>query len=86
LNELPFTRRLAARTIPAPDWFERYAAAHPYGTDLTASTTLSPSRGFHWRDALIGAATAGSLALLCAAAFALIRSRRHQQLVHAIEA
>jgi hypothetical protein len=87
-NELPFTGP-AARTTPTLDWFERYAAAHPYGTDLTASTstiTLAPSRSFHWRDALIGAATAGSMALLCAAALSLSRSRRRDQPLHPIEA
>ena len=85
-NELPFTR-LATRTAVVPDWFERYAAAHPYGANLAASTTTpAPSRGFRWRDALIGAAAGGTLALLCAAAFGVSRARRRHQLVHAIGA
>jgi hypothetical protein len=84
-NALPFTR-LAARTDPGPDAFERYAAAHPYGANLSATTsTLAPSRGFHWRDALIGAVAAAGLALLCAAGW-VSRSRRRNQLVHAIGA
>lgn len=32
-NQLPFTATVAHDQI-APDWFERYAAAHPYGRNL----------------------------------------------------
>jgi hypothetical protein len=85
-NELPFTTS-AARAVLAPDWFERYAAAHLFGTDAAASiSTQTPSGGFHWGDALIGAAVAGSLALLSAAAFGISRARRRQQVVHAVGA
>ena len=85
-NALPFTR-IAARTNPGPDVFERYAAAHPYGANLSATTsTVSPSRGFHWRDALIGATAAAGLALLCAAGLGVGRARRRNQLAHAIRA
>ena len=85
-NALPFTT-FAARTNPGPDVFERYAAAHPYGANLSATaSTVAPSRGFHWRDALIGAAAAAGLALLCAAGLGVGRSRRRNHVVHAIGA
>jgi hypothetical protein len=85
-NALPFTR-FAARTNAGPDVFERYAAAHPYGASLSATTsTVAPSRGFHWRDALIGAAAAAGLALLCATGLGVGRSRRRNHVAHAIGA
>ena len=85
-NELPFTKP-EGRSIPAPDSFERYAAAHPYGTDVTASAgTRPPAGGFHWGDALIGAAATGSLVLLSAAALGVSRARRRDEFVHAIGA
>src|SRR6476661_4028550 len=36
-NQLPLTPRVAQTTF-APDWFERYAAAHPYGRNLNTQT------------------------------------------------
>jgi hypothetical protein len=84
-NALPHTR-FAARANPGPDVFERDAAAHPYGANLSATTsTLAPSR-LPWRDALIGAAAAAGLALLCAAGLGVGRSRRRNHVVYAIEA
>jgi hypothetical protein len=74
-NELPFTK-VSKRTIPAPDWFERYAAAHPYGANLAASaspTMTSVPGGFRWRDALIGAAATLALILILAG-LGLVRS------------
>jgi hypothetical protein len=70
-----------------PDVFERYAAAHPYGANLAAATsTVAPSGGFHWRHALIEAAAAAGLALLCAAGLGAGRARRRNQLAQAIRA
>lgn len=34
-NELPFIRAVSPAAV-APDWFERYVAAHPYGASLSS--------------------------------------------------
>jgi hypothetical protein len=90
-NEAPFTRaatsvtgtatRPAAHATPAPDWFERYAAAHPYGQNLTAATaTVADVQGFRWRDALIGAAAALAIVALLASSLSVVLARRRDQL------
>jgi hypothetical protein len=81
-GDLPFSRPARA-AAPAPDWFERYAAAHPYGNGVQVATNRraeskndAPAGSFHWRDAVIGAFLATFL--LCAAAVgaAHLRPRR----------
>lgn len=79
-NMAPFTIQVARPSV-VPDWFERYAAAHPYGRDLVASAPLAPSGGFHWRDALLGAAaaTAGCLLLV---GLGITITRHRSQVTH----
>lgn len=76
-NVAPFNR-VVGRLSVAPDWFERYAAAHPYGRDV-ASPLVSDTQAatFRWRDALIGAAASAGLLLLVTSIF-LVISRRHR--------
>jgi hypothetical protein len=65
-NVVPFMLG-APRSRAVPDWFERYAAAHPYGRGVAApvSVPVASSAGFHWREALLGAAAATAACLLC---------------------
>jgi hypothetical protein len=85
-NVAPFNR-VVGRTSVAPDWFERYAAAHPYGRDVIASSPLSDTEAatFRWRDALIGAAASAGLLLLVTSIF-LVISRKHRVLPTVLEA
>jgi hypothetical protein len=85
-NVAPFNR-VVGRTSVAPDWFERYAAAHPYGRDVIASPPVSDTQAatFRWRDALIGAAASAGLLLLVTSIF-LVISRRHRVLPTVLEA
>ena len=72
-NQAPFTRT-ASRVPYVPDWFERYAAAHPYGQDLTTTNLVTKeSHAFSWRDAFAGAAVTTLLALVV---IAIGRTRR----------
>jgi hypothetical protein len=86
-NQLPFTKRVAGHAAQtySPDWFERYAAAHPYGQDLT-SAAVSPasSNGFRWRDAFLGAAAALAIVALLASSLVFLRSRQRDHLAPAI--
>jgi hypothetical protein len=70
-NEIPFTAHAT------PDWFERYAAAHPYGRELgrqlTTATTASDSSLS--RDLLVGGSVAGGILLIGAGAFEASRRR-----------
>jgi hypothetical protein len=79
----PYGRGLGVATTPVAtrDSFERYAAAHPYGRGLDVATAASPiaagaSTGFHWRDALLGAATAAGALLAAYIGFGAARRRR----------
>jgi hypothetical protein len=73
-NELPFTRVVVHDAAPL-DWFERYAAAHPYGGGV-AATIVPTSSGFRWGDAAIGSATTGAAAVLLLSAILLSVRRR----------
>jgi hypothetical protein len=79
-NMAPFTNRVARRQV-VPDWFERYAAAHPYGRDVVASAPTSASVGFRWRDALLGAAAATAACILLVG-LGFSRTRRRSQMAH----
>jgi hypothetical protein len=62
----------------ASDWFERYAAAHPYG----GVSALREAAGFNWSDAGVGAGFAtGLLTLLAASLFAVRRHARQRMQV-----
>jgi hypothetical protein len=75
-NELPFTR-LVIRDTPPPDSFERYAAAHPFGSGL-AATVVSRNSGFQWGDAAIGSAATGTaVALLLSGVMLSVRGRKN---------
>lgn len=75
-NMVPFTHHVTP-TRPAPDWFERYAAAHPYGQDAVAdaSAPITSAGGFHWPEALLGAAAA-TIACLLGVGLVVTRTRR----------
>src|SRR5262249_39267308 len=78
-NTLPFTRQVASVQPIAGDWFERYAAAHPYGRDVVEVAAV-PSAGSPWWDALIvGAAATAGLALVILAALGVRPRRRTKQ-------
>jgi hypothetical protein len=63
-NQPPFTATGAQYNV-APDWFERYAAAHPYGRNLTkAATALSRIAGEPKNELpFTGVATVGGYSL-----------------------
>jgi hypothetical protein len=51
--------------VAPPDVFERYAAAHPYGAGLGATSVAAPV-GFRWGDYGAGVGTGIALVLLLA--------------------
>jgi len=79
-NMAPFTSRVVRPPV-VPDWFERYAAAHPYGRDVVASAPTIASAGFHWRDALLGAVAATAACLLLAGV-GVSRTLRRSRVAH----
>jgi len=73
----------AGLAAPLPDVFERYAAEHPYGAGLAASSVVTAG-GFRWGDYGAGVGTGIVAVLLLAGALLAAPSRRKQRTQPAI--
>ena len=62
----------------APDAFERYASAHPYGVGLTP-TSVIVSGGFRWSDYGAGVGTGVVVVLLLVGGLLATPTRRRQR-------
>jgi hypothetical protein len=65
---------------PVPDVFERYAAAHPYGTGISATVSVVSGGGFDWGDYGAGVGTGIGAILLLAGGLTAVPARRRQRI------